>query len=238
MDIIFSKSLLESHPQGANDMLDLLSMQCSQDLLRITRGPDILAGLKTTTWRKSDDAVEHQRPDLEPSRVAALWVTCEEVLAGNMMIDSVLQRLETRHGPLDRKLILFIGLQATGDKIRLSSVTSSLMVHERAIVKHCETVQDGLQAVYRWSVAMNPYCLVLRESHLSNRKAECYLLYLLLQSSFSTSVPESKRIVKEYPTLDSMREAARAKQRGETLQDGIPDELWTRLAHMVGRVTR
>ncbi|KAL0566039.1 hypothetical protein V5O48_015974 [Marasmius crinis-equi] len=200
MDIVFSPAFFDSPPTVDRQMEALLANLESTDLCQVRRGQELLPGQKTVVWAKSAGSVQCRVPEVDPDVLGAIWVDARDLRLGGLSMEVILGEFTiARRRWLDRKFVLIVGVNSAREKDRLAPMTLSLMAHQRAIVRTCATAEEGLMQIYRWTLAINPYNMVLPDSRLASRKAECQYMAFLMMKLQGISVPQAKAVVTLFP---------------------------------------
>ncbi|KAL0572903.1 hypothetical protein V5O48_009072 [Marasmius crinis-equi] len=236
MNIVLSPAFFDSYRSLDRDMHELLVKHASTDLCQVRRGRDLLPGQKTVIWEKSEGAAVLRRPDVPPEAAGVIWVDASELGPGGLSLEVMLGELVMRRRSLERKFVVIVGVHTPAEKNRLAPKILSLMAHQRAIVRMCATVEDGLMVLYRWTLAINPYLMVMGNSRLAQEKTVWNAVEFVMRIQ-GISVVEAKHVVERFPSVKELWEGVKARQiRDDTTAaepDSIPEWIWDSLVRLI-----
>ncbi|KAL0564902.1 hypothetical protein V5O48_017134 [Marasmius crinis-equi] len=214
MDILLSDPLLSRHPNVPAEMDRIISREESDDLLRVDTAPSVLPARKTISWRLSGPPVEGSAY-VDLSRVV-LWVDSEDVGEfPSTALEADVVLAQRNHQSL---MVLFVGFDdSPSGRQRLSRIYTRLEFRYRAHCIMCETSSAALEQVYRISLVMNTYHVVLPHSPLFTDDLALTYLRMLLQLD-GASVPQMKHVTRRFPNWRSLSESFEAQDNG-TLHD-------------------
>ncbi|KAL0575101.1 hypothetical protein V5O48_006851 [Marasmius crinis-equi] len=122
--------------------------------------------------------------------------------------------------------------------MQMMSHIAWLEVRHRVQILTFKKMERALEEVIRWSLGMNPYCIVQPDSPVASDKHRAKYLSLLLRRIEGLTASQAKWVVATYPTWGALCDAmvnmdANTEDRQvRTALDGMPEYIVGRLKWM------
>ncbi|KAL0563632.1 hypothetical protein V5O48_018434 [Marasmius crinis-equi] len=217
MDIVFSDSFLACFPDADAHMRDVILQNNAQDLLRVGRGRDILPNQKTLVWSIQVDGMRFRPLDANVERAGVIWVDAKEL--DELDLDVIVGEFGMNRR--ERRFLLILGVEDVEQKNTIRSRLVGLEMRHRVHILFFETLEAALAEVYRWSVGMNPYCLVQPDTPLASDKHRAKYISMLLRRIDGMTVPQVKYIVDTFPTWGALCDAMGPESGDEDVKGPI-----------------
>ncbi|KAL0572412.1 hypothetical protein V5O48_009551 [Marasmius crinis-equi] len=228
MDIVLSNLLVQSAPNVPLLLQQILERENETRAFSLAVAPPFLEGYKTIRWRLRDQTT----PRDDPARsIAILWLDHWDCPSNQDKIVQLAEDFRDAHRSSSKGFIFLVGWSApmsvdTDVKIALRTRSECLSF---------DNAKEALEEVFRFSIALNPMRVTLREACHFNAKGRALLAALF--SIENCTVPQAYKVVKRFRGIGGVKRrlddiAAGKEVLGPPPENDIDPWLWARISQL------